>query len=330
MMSSNPILIHFHFHKRRTGVTRSIENVIPSLQKKFELYIFGYGITGPKIKLKRLLNLVMSRTYFVLHAHRNNEMMFALFLRILGGKFKLIATRHAESAPSSLTLFLLRRADEVIALTQSMATQLPMKATVIGHGVDTSVFVPSQAKGIRGVAQKNCVSVIGRVRKAKGQHIFLEAIAPQLKENPEWAAVITGRVDKPAFREELQQIVKKYGVGDQAYFFEETTDIIPVYQGSSVVVVPSFTEGFSLVCLEAMSCGCVVVATEGVGIHSELIQHRKTGYLFPAGNAENLRTVLKEAMMQQNPLIATEVRQFTVSNWDIEVESANLTQLYLQ
>lgn len=329
-MSSNPILIHFHFHKRRTGVTRSIENVIPSLQQKFELYIFGYGIAGPKINLRRLLSLVMSKTYFALHVHRNNEMMFAFFLRILGGKFKLIATRHAESAPSSLTLFLLRRADEVIALTKSMAMQLPMKATVIGHGVDTSVFVPSQAKGIRGVAQKNCVSVIGRVRKAKGQHIFLEAIGPLLKSNPEWAAVITGRVDKPAFKEELQQIVKKHGVQDQVYFFEETADIIPVYQGSTVVVVPSFTEGFSLVSLEAMSCGCMVIATEGVGIHSELIQHGKTGYLFRAGNVENLQSVLKEAMAQQNSQMTSVVRQFAVSNWDIEVESANLTQLYLQ
>ena len=330
MMSGNPILIHFHFHKRRTGVTRSIENVIPSLQQKFEFYIFGYGIAGPKIKLKRLLKLVMSRTYFVLHAHRNNEIMVALLLRMLGGKFKLIATRHAESTPSSLTLFLLRRADEVVALTNSMAAELPMKATVIGHGVDTSVFVPSQTTGIHGVAQKNSVSVIGRVRKAKGQHIFLEAIGPLLKSNPQWAAVITGRVDKPAYREELQQIVKKFGVEDQVYFFEETADIIPVYQGSTVVVVPSFTEGFSLVCLEAMSCGCVVIATEGVGIHSELIQHGKTGYLFPAGNVENLQTLFKEAMTQQNPHMAIDVRQFTVSNWDIEVESANLTQLYLQ
>lgn len=330
MMSSSLILIHSHFHNRRTGVTRSIENVIPSLQQKFEFYIFGYGIAGPKIKLKRLLNLVMSRTYFVLHAHRNNEMMVALLLRMLGGKFKLIATRHAESAPSSLTLFLLRRADEVVALTNSMAAELPMKATVIGHGVDTSVFVPSQTTGIQGVAQKNCVSVIGRVRKAKGQHIFLEAVSPLLKSNPEWAAVITGRVDKPAYREALHLIVKRHGVEDQVYFFEETTNIIPVYQGSTVVVVPSFTEGFSLVCLEAMSCGCIVIATEGVGIHAELIRHEKTGYLFPAGDAEKLQTVLKEAMTQQNPHMAIDVRQFTVSNWDIEAESAKLTQLYLK
>jgi mannosyltransferase len=326
----SPVLIHFHFHNRRTGVTRSIESVTLSLQKKFSFYIFGYGIAGPKIGLRSLLKLVMSRNYFVLHVHRNNEMLFALLLRMIGGKFKLVATRHAESKPSSFTLFLLKRADEVIALTPSMAQQLPMKSTVIGHGVNTTVFIPTPSRGLEGITQKNIISVIGRVRKAKGQHIFMEAIAPILKRNPEWAALIIGRVDKPAFLEELKQIVKANNVENQVYFFDETSEIIPMYQGSTAVVVPSFTEGFSLVCLEAMACGSMVVATENVGIHSELIRHGETGYLFPAGDAQKLRSILEEIIASQSNQMAEEIRNTAVTSWDIEVESSKLTQLYLE
>lgn len=326
----DPVLIHFHFHNRRTGVTRSIENVTPSLQEKFSFYIFGYGIAGPKIGLRSLLKLVLSRNYFVLHVHRNNEMFFALLLRMVGGKFKLVATRHAESKPSALTLFLLRRADEVIALTSSMAHQLPMKSTVIGHGVDTTVFIPTHSRGLKNITQKNVVSVIGRVRKAKGQHIFLEAITPILKRNPEWAALVIGRVDKPTFLEELKQVVKAHNVENQVYFFDETRDIIPVYQGSTVVVVPSFTEGFSLVCLEAMACGCMVVATEDVGIHSELIRQGETGYLFPSGDAQKLRSILEEIITRQGNQMAEEIRKTAVTYWDIEVESSKLAQLYLK
>lgn len=326
----DPVLIHFHFHNRRTGVTRSIESVTPSLQKKFSFYIFGYGIAGPKIGLGGLLKLVLSRNYFVLHVHRNNEMFFALLLRMAGGKFKLVATRHAESKPSSLTLFLLKRADEVIALTPSMAHQLSMTSTVVGHGVDTSVFVPAPSRGLKGIAQKNIISVIGRVRKAKGQRIFLKAIAPILKRNPEWAALIIGRVDKPTFLEELKQVVKNYEVENQVYFFDETREIISVYQGSTVVVVPSFTEGFSLVCLEAMACGCMVVATKNVGIHSELIRHGETGYLFPAGDTQKLRSILEEIIASQSNQMAEETRKTAVTYWDIEVESSKLAQLYLK
>jgi len=326
----DPILIHFHFHTRRTGVTRSIESVTPSLQKKFSFYIFGYGIAGPKIVLGSLLKLVLSRNYFILHVHRNNEMLFALLLRMVGGKFKLAATRHAESKPSSLTLYLLSRADEVIALTPSMAQQLSMKSTVIGHGVDTTVFVPTPTRGLQGITQKNIISEIGRVRKAKGQHIFLEAIAPILKRNPEWAALIIGRVDKPAFLEELKKVVNEHNTENQVYFFDETSEIIPVYQGSTVVVIPSFSEGFSLVCLEAMACGCMVVATENVGIHSELIRHGETGYLFPAGDAHKLRSILEEIIASQSNQMTEEIRKTAVTHWDIEIESSKLTQLYLK
>lgn len=329
-MMPNPVLIHFHFHNRRTGVTRSIESITPSLRKKFSFYIFGYGIAGPKIGLRSLLKLVVSRNNFVLHVHRNNELLFALFLRLLGGKFKLVATRHAESKPSSLTLYLLKKVDEVIALTQSMAANLHMKSSVIGHGVDTSVFIPTLSRGLKGITQKNIISVIGRVRKAKGQQIFLEAITPILKRNPEWAALIIGRVDKPTFLEELKKVVKANEVENQVHFFDETSEIISVYQGSTVVVVPSFTEGFSLVCLEAMACGCLVVATEDVGIHSELIRHGATGYLFPAGDALRLRSILEEIMDNQSNQMAEKIRNSVVDYWDIEVESSQLTQLYLK
>jgi len=324
------ILVHFHFHRRRTGVTRSIENVLPNLQQKFETYIFGYGIEGPKIGLGKMLGLIFGRTYFVLHAHRNNELMVALLFRFLGGKFKLIATRHAESNPSNLTLSLLKKADAVVTLTQAMSKALPMHSTVIGHGIDTSFFTPAKTGGLEGVKQKNIISVIGRVREAKGQKVFLEAVAPVLQENKEWATVIVGKVDEDAFLSALQEIVKAHIIEEQVYFFEETKDILKIYQASTVVVVPSFTEGFSLVCLEAMSCGCIVVATDTVGVHPELITHGQTGFLFPPGNVEVLRNILESVTSVTNIDIQEKARLMAVSRWDVSNESEKLAALYLK
>ncbi|MDO9261761.1 MAG: hypothetical protein Q7U08_07460 [Flavobacteriaceae bacterium] len=41
-MQSKPILIHTHFHNRRTGVTRSIETVFPFFDADFDAYFYGY------------------------------------------------------------------------------------------------------------------------------------------------------------------------------------------------------------------------------------------------------------------------------------------------
>lgn len=324
------ILIHFHFHRRRTGVTRSIENVLPGLIKKFKTYIFGYGIEGPKIGLGKMLRLIFSRTYFVLHAHRNNELMLALLFRFLGGKFKLIATRHAESSPSNLTLSLLRKADEVVSLTQAMSKALPIPSIVIGHGIDTSFFTPAKAMRLDRVNQKNIISVIGRVREAKGQRILLEAVAPMLQKNKEWAVVIVGKVDEDSFLAALQEIVKVNQIENQVYFFEETKEILKIYQASTVVVVPSFTEGFSLVCLEAMACGCIVVATDTVGVHPELITHGQTGFLFPPGNVGALRSILESVTSTNHTEVQEKARLMAVTQWDVSKESEKLTALYLK
>jgi mannosyltransferase len=211
-----------------------------------------------------------------------------------------------------------------------MAKALPMPSSVIGHGIDTNFFVPGSIPQFEGVNQKKIISVIGRVRKAKGQKVFLEAMAPVLKQNIEWAAVIVGKVDNADFLLELQEIIKVHQVEKQVYFFDETKDILKFYQASTVVVVPSFSEGFSLVCLEAMACGCIVVATDKVGVHPELIQHGQSGFLFPAGDVVSLRDILDTVITVEQTHVREKARLVAMAQWDVRNESEKLAALYLK
>jgi glycosyltransferase involved in cell wall biosynthesis len=321
-----PILIHFHFHKRRTGVTRSVENVLPGLQQSFQAFIYGYGIDGPKISFAGLLKAAYGITPCIIHVHRNNEMMLALLLRWVGGKFKLVATRHSETKPSGLTIWLLKHADVVIALIPTL--NLPMPTVVIGHGIDTNYLVPGPEKTLPGIAQKNIMSVIGRVRQAKGQLVFLEAVAPLLAHHPDWASVIVGQVDNVEFKKQLDSLVDQYRIHHQVYFLNETRDILSVYQASRAVIAPSFSEGFSLVPLEAMSCGCVVAATAHVGVHSTLITHAENGFLFERGNVLDLRQILNRIMTENLSEMAGKARKKAISDWDISKQVEALTALY--
>lgn len=254
--------------------------------------------------------------------------MLALVLRWLGGKFKLVATRHSETKPSALTVWLLKRADVVIALIPTL--NLPMPTVVIGHGIDTSHLVPTKGKTLPGIIQKNIISVVGRVRQAKGQLVFMEAVAPLLVQHPDWASVIVGKVDDVEFKNQLDAIVNQHRIQNQVHFLTETRDILSVYQASRAVVAPSFSEGFSLVPLEAMSCGCVVAATANVGIHSNLITHGENGFLFERGNALELRHILQQIMTKNLTEMAQKARNTAVSDWDISKQVEALTALYLK
>ena len=322
-----PVLIHTHFHKRKTGVTRSIENVLPFFSDDFETYVYGSNIDGTQINTSKLKEILFSDVKTVVHCHRNNEIIRMLWFRFLGGKFTLIATRHAETVPSGLTKFLLKKADKVITLIKSMSTNLGIKNTIVGHGVKVDEFIPKENVVLKNIVQKNIILNAGRVRKAKGQLVLLEA-AKNLNAYKNWALVIVGQIDKPKFSEELKAIVKKHQIEDQVYFIDETRDIVSYYQASKIVVAPSFSEGFSLVTAEAMSCGCSVIATKNVGVHSELITDKKNGYLFEAGNASELEIFLFQKIKGEIPRLGKEAREEIVKNWSARKEAESLMKVY--
>ena len=322
-----PILIHTHFHKRRTGVTRSIENVLPFFTDEYETYIYGYNVKGDKISSKKLKSILFSDREIVVHCHRNNEILRMLFFRFLGAKFKLIATRHAETKPSNLTKFLLKKADKVVTLIKSMSEKLGIRNTVVGHGVNVDFFKPKENVRLENIQQKNIILCAGRVRKAKGHLVLLEAVKV-LKDTENWALVIVGKVDKPAFLEELKAIAKKHSIENEVYFIDETTDIVSYYQAAKIAVVPSFSEGFSLVTAEAMSCGCSVIATKNVGVHSSLITNKENGYLFEAGNVTELETLLSQKINAEIPLLGNQAREEILKNWSAKKEAENLMEVY--
>lgn len=327
-MPLKPILIHTHFHKRRTGVTRSIENVLPFFDTKFETYLFGYGAKGKHISIKNLRNLLFSDREVVVHCHRNNEIIRMLFFRFLGAKFKLIATRHAETIPSGLTLKLLKKSDKVITLIKSMSEKIGIENTIVGHGVNVTLFTPKENVQLKNISQENIILCAGRVRKAKG-HLNLLNAAKVLRDHQNWALVIVGKVDKPHFLAELKVIAKNNAIENQVFFIDETLDITSFYQASKIAVVPSYSEGFSLVTAEAMSSGCVVIATKNVGVHSSLITHGENGYLFEAGNSNALARLLENSMCKKAPPLGTQARKEILKNWSAKKEAESLMDVYL-
>ena len=322
-----PVLIHTHFHHRKTGVTKSIENVLPFFNKNFETYVYGNTIDGNFIKSSQLKKILFSDRKIIVHCHRNNEIIRTLFLRFLGAKFKLIATRHSATKPSKMTSFLLKKVDKVITLIPSMSQNLGIKNDLVFHGVNVEEFLPNHIKTIPEIIQKNIILCAGRVRKTKGQLVLLEA-ASILKKHQDWALVIVGKVDKPEFLRELKGISQKHSIENQVYFIDETREIIGYYQAAKIAVVPSFSEGFSLVTAEAMSCECTVIATKNVGGHNDLISHEKNGYLFEAGNILALQNLLLEVISNRLPLLGKEARIEILKNWSAEKEAIELMKIY--
>jgi mannosyltransferase len=322
------MIIHIHFHLRATGVTRSIENIFPVLIRYSEAMVFGYGIDAPKISFVSLLREVYSNNKTTIHTHRNNEIIFALILRLLRGKFNLVFTRHAESKPSGFTCFLMKKADHLVSLSSSMAKKLPFENTMIRHGVNTEIFKIRDKIKIDNIPQKNLITAIGRLRPAKGQLVVLEALLSTLKNNPNWGLMLIGKTDDKEYADKISSLALKNGIARQVHLVPETSQIADYYGASTIVVIASVSEGFSLVCLEAMSCGLTTIATESVGIHSEVIKHGENGFLFPVNDHESLSRIISDIISGKIVLDPVKIRQTILENWSVEKNVRELLKLY--
>jgi len=290
--------------------------------------VFGYGIKAPRISFISLLRQVYSDKKTVIHTHRNNEIIFALLLRSLGGKFKLVFTRHAESKPSNFSCFLMKKADNLVSLNSAMSKSLPVKNTIIRHGVNTDIFKIQDKIKIENIQQGNLITSIGRIRPAKGQLVVLEALIELLKNNPDWGLLLIGKTDKKEYSNKIISMAMDNGISGQVYLRPESNKIIDYYRASSIVVIASLSEGFSLVCLEAMACGLITIATDSVGIHSEVIRHGENGFLFPKNDVKSLGHIISDIISGKVVMDRKKIRKTILDNWSVERSVQELLKLY--
>ena len=90
------------------------------------------------------------------------------------------------------------------------------------------------------------------------------------------------------------------GVKKENYFRYPTIDISrQIYNDSAVWIVPSRSEGFSLVILEAMACGCAVIATD-CGAAREVIEDGESGFITKVGDWKGITEIVSMLLNDVN------------------------------
>jgi glycosyltransferase involved in cell wall biosynthesis len=97
-------------------------------------------------------------------------------------------------------------------------------------------------------------------------------------------------------RAPMEEACDGFGIADRFRFvgWVEPRQVAGYLHLADLVVMPSAEEGMSLVCLEAMACGRLVIASDIPGMR-EIITDGETGLLFEMGNTEDLTRTLHNA-----------------------------------
>jgi D-inositol-3-phosphate glycosyltransferase len=236
------------------------------------------------------------------------------------GKVKNYSLAQGESPEPSERLRgeerVILEADRILAPTPEEAGQLvglygadPERIRIVPPGVDHSIFLPSdraEAQAKLHLSGLRLALFVGRLQSHKGPDVAIrtlaEAVARAHHADPETAkdlvlAIVGGPSGEHAGAEvaRLMELASALGVADRVMLFppQPHARLADFYSAADVVLVPSRSESFGLVALEAQACGTPVVAAAVGGLRTVV---RGGGLLVeghdPADHAEAVLAIL--------------------------------------
>ena len=174
--------------------------------------------------------------------------------------------------------------DEAMQL-ERLYSAVPDRIEIVPPGVDHRLFFPADRGASRaelGLGAEPVLLFVGRIQRLKGADVAVRALAA-LDRFPSATLVLIGGPSGPDGAAELarlQDLVVECGVRDRVRFVppQPHGSLATYYRAADVCLVPSRSESFGLVALEAAACGTPVVAAAVGGLRS-LVAHEVTGFL---------------------------------------------------
>ena len=205
------------------------------------------------------------------------------------------------------------QADRLIASTDDEREDLALlygadrdRIAVVAPGIDLATFFPmpkSDAKRKIGFPDQRLLLFVGRLERLKGVETILRALALAAdRRHQDVRLLVLGEDSRDAEESEkdrLRGLATELGIADRVDFLGSVAhhELPYFYAAAGACLMPSYSESFGLVGLEAQACGCAVIAANVAGLAS-VVREGVTGYLIdghePAEWADRILRLLND------------------------------------
>jgi len=280
----------------------------------------------------------------MIHAHWliPNGFIAVLYKKLFKKEIKILATIHGSDflgvnniIGNRFKRFTLKNIDELSVVSNALKNEVKESGYkksihVFPMGVDTGEFSPTK----KDISLKEKLNIfgefllfVGMVIEAKGVRLLIEALPEILTEFPGARLVVIGEGD---VKTEMIRLTSQLKITDNVIFTGALPheELPPYFATADLFILPSFSEGFGLVIIEAMSCKTLAVTSNLEVIH-DIITENETGFFFEAINkvaiSEKIIFVLKNKEKFEN--IREKGRQHIIEKFDWNIVSNNYSIL---
>lgn len=263
-----------------------------------------YSLAG----IRSIASLCAEHQIDIVHAHLQKALISSLLARprFTGG---LVLHEHGpifRGGTGCVYRWFLRRfgsrADAVIANSQAAARALKrtmgnpdMPITVVPNFIDLERFNPDRYDA--GIARESLglskgrfvVGFIGRLDRAKGADLLVDAAARLPRDERAWCLYLVG--DGPE-RPRLEERIRRLGLEGIVMLSGLHENPAAVIRAFDMAVVPSRREAFGIAALESMRMRVPVIVSP-VGGLPELVRDGETGIVLPRLDAEAIAKAIR-------------------------------------
>jgi len=188
---------------------------------------------------------------------------------------------QGETQVAAAAQALVANTDSEAASLVSLYEACPDIVHVVAPGVDLYTFTPGQgrktARESIGTPQDALVvTFVGRIQPHKGPEVLIRATSELVKHSPLMRSKLIVNIIGGASGanteevERLQELTTWLGIDDVVRFAPPVprAELPQWYRAADLVCIPSYSESFGLVALEAQACGTPVIATAVGGLRT--------------------------------------------------------------
>jgi len=151
---------------------------------------------------------------------------------------------------------------------------------------------------------------VAELIKNKNQTMLVDTLMSLRKTHPDAHLLLVGpEHDDGAVR----QYITACGLDDCVHCLGWRSDIGNLMQTADICTASSIREGFGINLLEALYCGIPVIASDNRG-HRMVVEHGKTGYLVPLGDADGM--AMYAAQLLSDPALYKQFASVDVTRYD--------------
>ncbi len=177
------------------------------------------------------------------------------------------------------------------------------RVIVLPHGIPMAAYeTEHRAAALAAFPQlqhRRVLLVLGRIDPVKNQLWLIQQAPRILQKFPDALLVFVGAATDPTYDTTIRQTIEHLGLSNNVLLTggvpPRSPQLIGLLQSASVVIVPSHSETFGLVLLEAWAAGAAVIASNTSGAR-QVIRHGENGWLFGLDDPDAFHRALQDTL----------------------------------